>query len=107
MHLHMSHWWKWACIPAICLLGMALFAVFVIHPGGFEGQGVWFFLLLPGAIAASVLSDLVYKLSPTVEPVIYWALIIIFNFGWYWGVSFATIRIFRALGVTTNRWEGF
>jgi len=86
---------------------MALFVVFVIHPGGFEGQSAWFLLLLPGSLLASVLSDVVYKLSPSAEPVIYWALNISFNFGWYWGISFATIKIFRSLGVTTKRWEGF
>jgi hypothetical protein len=81
--------------------------VFVIHPGGFEGQVGWFLLLLPGSLLASVLSDFVYKLSPSVEPVIYWALIVSFSFGWYWGISYTTIKIFRALGVTTKRWEGF
>ena len=106
MHLHMSDW-KWACIPAICLLGMALFVVFVIHPGGFEGQLVWYFGLLPGAFPASVLSDLVYKLAPSVEPVINWVLIITLNFSWYWGISYAMIKIFRSVGGTTKRWEGF
>jgi hypothetical protein len=86
---------------------MALFVVFVIHPGGFEGQVGWYFGLLPGAFLASVLSDLFYKLAPSVEPVINWALIIILNFGWYWGISYATIKIFRAAGGTTRRWEGF
>jgi hypothetical protein len=95
MCLHISDW-KWACIAAICLLGMALFVVFVIHPGGFEGQVGWFFLLLPGSLPASVLSDRVYKLAPNVEPVINWALIIIFNYAWYWGISYTVIKIFRA-----------
>jgi hypothetical protein len=106
MRLHMSDW-TWACILAICLLGIALFVVFAIHPGGFEGQGAWLLLLLPGAIPAFVLSDLAYRLSPSMEPVVHWVLIISFNFGWYWGISYATIKIFRALGVTTKRWKGF
>jgi hypothetical protein len=77
---------------------MAWFVVFVIHPGGFEGQGAWFLLLLPGSLPAQVLADYVYKLAPSVEPVIYWLLIISLNYGWYWGISYAIIRIFRAGG---------
>ncbi len=84
---------------------MASFVVFVIHPGGFEGQLGWFFLLLPGSIPASVLSDGVYKLAPNVGPVIYWTLIISLNFGWYWGISYAMIKIFP--GIRAKGWEGF
>jgi hypothetical protein len=104
MRLHMPDW-KWACIPAVCLLGMALFIIFVIHPGGFEGQVGWFFLLLPGALPTAVLSDLVYKLVPSVEPFIYWVLLISFNFAWYWGISYAIVKIFRVFG--PKGWEGF
>jgi len=93
MRLHLPDW-KWACIAAACLLGIALFITFVIHPGGFEGQVGWFLALLPGAIPASLLADLVYKLAPSVEPVIYWALMLIFNFAWYWGISYAWIKFF-------------
>src|SRR5258708_24169064 len=98
MGLHMSDW-KWACIAAVCLLGMAAFVVFVIHPGGFEGQGAWFLVLLLGSIPAMLLSEGVYKLVPSVEPVIYWTLIIVFNYGWYLGISYLMIRIFR------GRWQ--
>jgi hypothetical protein len=104
MGLHMSDW-KWACIPAVCLLGMALFVVFVIHPGGFEGQGAWFLLLLPGSLPVLVLTDQVYKLVPSVEPFIYWVLLISFNFAWYWGIGYATVKIFREFG--PKGWEGF
>ena len=102
MRLQLSDW-KWACIPAVCLLGMAWFIVFVLHPGGFEGQGVWFLLLLPGSLPALVLTDQFYKLAPGVEPVISWVLIISFNFGWYWGISYATIKTLRAAGLTARR----
>jgi hypothetical protein len=77
---------------------MALFVVFGIHPGGFEGQGVWYLLLLPGSLPSWVLSDYVSKLAPSVEPVVNWALIICFNFGWYWGISYAIIKLFRRGG---------
>jgi hypothetical protein len=42
-----TSYWKRACIAASCLLGIATFVVFVIHPGGFEGQVGWFFLVAP------------------------------------------------------------
>ena len=84
---------------------MALFVVFVIHPGGFEGQGAWFLLLLPGSLPAHVLTDQVYKLAPSAEPVIYWALITSFNFAWYGGISYAIVKIFRVFG--PQGWEGF
>jgi hypothetical protein len=90
--------WKWACIAASCLLGIAAFVVFVIHPGGFEGQVGWFFVLLPGSIPTAWLSDLVYKLAPSADRVVYWVLFISFNLGWYWGISYAIIKIFRAGG---------
>ncbi len=89
---------KWACIAAACLLSMAAFIVFVIHPGGFAGQGAWLFALLPGTIPAMFLSDLVYKLTPKTEPVIDAALIVIFNFVWYWAISYAIIKSFRKSG---------
>jgi hypothetical protein len=88
----------WACIAAASLLGIAAFIIFVIHPGGFEGQRVWLFALLPGTIPAMFLSDIVSRLAHRAEPVIYDALIAIFNFAWYWGISFVVIKIFRAGG---------
>jgi hypothetical protein len=90
--------WKWACISAVVLLGMALFVVFVVHPGGFEGQLVWYFSMLPGSVPAQLLSDPIYRLAPNAEPVISWLLIIGFNFAWYWGISYACIKVFRAGG---------
>jgi hypothetical protein len=88
----------WACIAAACVLVIAAFIIFVIHPGGFEGQGVCLFALLPGTIPAMFLSDIVSRLALRAEPVIYDAPIAIFNFAWYWGISFVVIKIFRAGG---------
>jgi hypothetical protein len=97
MRLHIADW-KWACIYSSCLLGVAAFVVFVIRPGGFEGQIGWSFFLLPGFIPAALLAVLVFKLGPSAQGVAYWVLFIGFNFGWYWGISYAIIKIFRAGG---------
>ncbi|HMD07237.1 MAG TPA: hypothetical protein VKH63_06855 [Candidatus Acidoferrum sp.] len=97
MHLHIPDW-KCASIAATCLFGIAAFVVFVIHPGDFEGQGAWFLFLFPGSIPTALLSDLVYKLAPNTEGVVYWALFTCFNFAWYWGISYAIIKVFHASG---------
>ena len=89
---------KWAYVAAFCLLGLAAFVMFVIRPGGFETALGWFFLLLPGSLPAYVISDRVYKSAPSIEPIIYWTLIIGLSFAWYWGISYAFIKIFRAAG---------
>ena len=90
--------WKWACIPASCLFGIAAFTFFVIHPGGGEEQIIWFILLLPGSLPTAFLSDLVYKVAPSAERVIYWMLFVSFDFGWYWSICYVIIKIFRELG---------
>ena len=90
--------WTWACIPGRCLFGIAAFIIFVIRPGGFEEQIIWFLALLPGLIPTAFLSDLVYKMAPSAGRVVYWVLFATFNFGWYWGISCAVIKIFRTGG---------
>jgi hypothetical protein len=98
---HMRHPipdWKWACIAASCLFGIAAFVIFVINPGGFEEQVIWGLLLLPGVLPTAFLSDLVYKVAPSGERVIYWLLFVSFNFGWYWAICYSIIKIFRELG---------
>jgi hypothetical protein len=93
----------WACASGASLVGIAAFVMFVIRPGGFESAIGWFFVLLPGAIPASLVSDRVYKSAPNAERVIYWALIIGVSFVWYWGLSVLTIKIFRTLVRTVRR----
>jgi hypothetical protein len=97
MRLH-SPDWKWACLAAGILLGIAAFVVFAIRPGGFEGQGAWFVLLLPGSIPADLLSDFVYKLAPSAGHIAYWTLSIGCSFTWYGTVSYAAIRTFHKSG---------
>ena len=87
--------WKWACIAALGLLGVAAFIVFVIHPGEFEGQVGWFFGLLPGVFPAAVFSDFVYKIAPRAWPIANWSLIIGLSFLWYFTISYAVIKTCR------------
>ena len=90
--------WKWACIPASCLFGIAAFLIFMIRLGGFEEQVIWFILLLPGSLPTAFLSDLVYKAAPSAERIVYWMLFVRFNFGWYWAICYVIIKIFHASG---------
>jgi hypothetical protein len=101
MRLHLANW-KWACIPGAILTGLAMLVVFGFHPGGFESQGMWLFVLLPGTLAVYPLSDLSYRLAPHAEPAIFWMLVFGFNFIWYWGISFIVVKTLR-----TASWQGF
>jgi len=96
MSLQISDW-KRACIAAAALTGFAAAIMFGIHPGGFEGQVAWFFALLPATLAVYPFSDYIYKVAPHAEPVVFWILVIAFNFGWYWAISYAVIKIRRFL----------
>ena len=80
------------------MFGIAAFVIFVIHLGGFEEQVIWFILLLPGSLPTAFLSDLLYKVAPSAERVIYWILFASFNFGWYWSICYAIIKIFHTRG---------
>ena len=96
MSLHISDW-KRASIAAVILTGLATAVVFGINPGGFEGQIGWLFVLLPGAFVAYPLLDYIQKVAPHAEQAAYWALLIGFNFLWYWVISYAVIKIWRFL----------
>src|SRR5262245_48684179 len=100
MSLNLANW-KWACIAAVFLTGLAMLVVFGFHPGGFESQGALLFVLLPGAVARYPLSDLFYQQAPHAEPITLRALIIGFNFFCYRGSSSIVIKILRAA------WHGF
>jgi hypothetical protein len=100
MNLNYSDW-KRAGFAAFCLLGIATLVIFAFRPGGFEGAAAWFYLFFPGAFPAAFLSDLVYKSSPRLEPVVYWTLVVSLSFVCYWGISFAvikTLKLLRTLG---------
>lgn len=92
--------WKRACISAGVLTALAAAIVFGIRPGGFEGQGAWLLVLLPASLAAYPVSDYVHKIAPREEPVVFWILVLAFNFFWYWGISYAVMKIRRFLGAS-------
>jgi len=85
--------WKWACIGATLLTILAMFVVFTLHPGGFESQGAWLFLLLPGTIAAYPIADYLHHAAPRAEPAMFWSLTLGFNFVWYFLVTYVVIKI--------------
>jgi len=94
MKLYLSDW-KSACITAFALLGIAAFIVFVIHPGGFEGQIGWFFGLLPGAVVGAALSGHTHHLTPVLESIAAWGSIVCVSFLWYFVVSYTVIKTCR------------
>jgi hypothetical protein len=87
--------WKWASIVAVGLLAFAMTVVFGIRPGGFEGQGVWYLILLPFGLPASIVADLVP--IPRAASLVFWSLLISLNFFWYCFVSLAAIKVHRFL----------
>jgi len=76
---------------------LAILFVFGANLGGFETQGAWMLVFLPATLIAYPLSDLVYAHSPHLEPVLFWMMVIAFNFLWYWLISSIAIKIRRAL----------
>jgi hypothetical protein len=88
---------RWACIVAVPLLIIAMLVIFAGKPGGFEGQGVWFFALLPATLLEYPILFCVDNISPRASDTIFYALIPFFNFFWYWLLSYLYIRITRAI----------
>jgi hypothetical protein len=89
--------WMWASVAAVGLLGAAAFIIFVIHPGGFEGQIGWLLALMPGVIFGLPFADRVFKVAPGVEPVALWTSVVGITFLWYFALSYAAIRTYRFL----------
>ena len=88
--------WKWACIAAVVLTGLAMLLVFGINPGGFESQLAWF-VLLPAGLPAYSVSDFFHKTAPHAQHLAFWTSMAGLNFLWYWTISFIVIKIRRAL----------
>jgi hypothetical protein len=87
--------WFLALLAAIALLGCAALVLFLVHPGGFEGQVGWFLALMPGAILGLPFADRVYRISPGAERFALWGTIIPISLLWYFAVSFAAIAAYR------------
>lgn len=94
MNFHISNS-KLACVAAVLLTGLAMLVVFVFHPGGFETQDSWFLALLPAGLAVYPLSDVVYRVAPHAEPIVFWISMIAINFLWYWILCFILIKLYR------------
>jgi hypothetical protein len=82
---------KYSGIAASALLGIAASIIFVIHPGGFEGQVAWFFFLLPGAYIGAVIAGQASLLASVSA----WPIIFVVSFLWYFAISYAVIKTFR------------
>jgi hypothetical protein len=97
---------KLSAIAALILLGVAggLVATVRVFPDGFEAQAVWFVTLLPGALPAYAISDLLYRLAPRASDAGFWIVLATFSFLWYWLLSYVLLRFFRS---RFKPWNGF
>jgi uncharacterized membrane protein len=88
--------WKYAGIAALVLICTAAYVVFAIHPGGFEGQIGWFYILLPGAYVYGTIATGVAKIAPALlRDSLITLLIFGASFLWYFAISDAAIAIYR------------
>ncbi|HEX5423648.1 MAG TPA: hypothetical protein VFW94_08875 [Candidatus Acidoferrales bacterium] len=90
-----THWpdWKRAALAGIALLALALFSVFGIQHGFEEGIG-WYVTLLPGAWPAAAISD-IFGATSRGNSIGFWGVLLICNFVWYFGISYAAIEAYR------------
>ena len=98
MKLHWSDWNR-ACISAAVLLALAALAVFKIPHGFEEGVG-WYLCLLPGAIFAAAISDLIQNVIPQSKSIVFDTLLISFNFLWYFVISHLPLKTYRFISAT-------
>lgn len=90
--------WKYACAGASGLLAIAAFILFVIHPGGFEGQIAYFFALLPGVYIVLLVFQPSHPGWANAMPhgvVAYWFFILGGSFIWYFVLSLVAIKGYR------------
>jgi len=89
--------WLWAMIAAAGLEAAAAFVVFVVHPGGFEGQIGWFVGLMPGALIDFLVDTHVRALPLAFEPILRWGSLLAGTFLWYFAISYALIKMYRLI----------
>lgn len=92
-----------ALLLAVLLFGLAGAFIYFVHPGGFETQIAWAFLLLPGVVPAQVTSVITDKAPVRVANIFFDAAFVFFNLLWYWAISYAIVRMARRW----RPWEGF
>jgi hypothetical protein len=93
MKLHLSDSSRAGFVGA-ALLTTAAYAVFGFQHG-FEEQVGWYLTLLPGAVVAAAISDIIRKTIPGAGRVAFWGLLIGLNFLWYFGISLVAIKSYR------------
>lgn len=92
-----------ALLLAVLLLSLAGAIIYFVHPGGFEGQIVWAFVLLPGFLPAQAVSVITDKASTRVASISFDAAFLFFNLLWYWTISYGIVRMARH----SKPWDGF
>ena len=90
--------WKYAIVAALVLICTAAYVIFVIHPGGFEEQIGWFYILLPGEFVYGTIGTELNKIAPAF---LHNSLIALVVFGvsllWYLAICDFAIVIYRLL----------
>jgi hypothetical protein len=89
--------WKYACVSAAVLLGIACFIVFVHHDWSGVDLGTWFVLmvgLFPGSIAASRFASMVGQQS-RLAGFADFPITMAVSFLWYFALSYAAIKLYR------------
>lgn len=86
--------WSRSCIAAAGLLGLAALAVFGISHG-FEEQVGWYLILLPGAFFAAAISDFITRIVPRDNSIVFYGLLVCFNFIWYFLICYTGIKFYR------------
>lgn len=81
--------------------GFAALILFVVHPGGFEGQVGWLVALMPGAIVGLPFADGVQRIAPSAERFAHWATVISVSLLWYFAITCAAIAAYRFI---VRRW---
>jgi len=80
----------------VALLAVACFAVFGVQHGFEEAIG-WYLYLLPGSFVAGGISDRISKTSELLAYLAFWGMLLGLSFLWYFGISFAAIKIYRVI----------